>query len=631
MLSMHLIINGKNGGNSIGAKAENLISIDSLGLAPDFVAVSYEFLSDEFGAGPFSSGRKLSPLFTKKIEDSIKFLGQGPLIVRSSCSCEDKGELSYAGMFISKVCVDRSKLFSHIKEVWNSCFLGRILSYEKISGAKIVPKMGVIIQKYVKADYGGVIFHNHSEDWYYLESARGDVSKVVSGEVKPLCCLCYSSKTFMSSLTGIGYENILDEVAVYAKKLSAFVAFKDFDIEFAFSGGKYYFLQIRPLTAKVNPFAINYAFPFITERDNFAHGDEDIAFMNNVLSNFNLHVPNFIDDGSCLVISGTDLKKLMDSIKRAVFVRGMAQKFKIYFFDMLANERVNYSSIVLQNVQKLFCKLKNFNFRFSFMDWLHVSLQKEIEECLKLKYGNKVFFEMLPEFTPNHLFTEQKLSDNFGGQATKKQYESMSADIANARKVFSGIKSDSLKKEKYNAVEIENLSILLELRDRIDYHYTSVSMVYHKAISCICKYKGNISELCRLSFSEVESVLLGREIHEHKPKKTKIKREFPLSGLIASEGSVEGRAIVIKKLDDMHKVNEGDILIAKYTRPDLMIAMAKAGGIVTENGGITSHAAIVSRELKIPCLVGCWGCTDIVHDGDIVKIEDGLLKLISRG
>ena len=64
-----------------------------------------------------------------------------------------------------------------------------------------------------------------------------------------------------------------------------------------------------------------------------------------------------------------------------------------------------------------------------------------------------------------------------------------------------------------------------------------------------------------------------------------------------------------------------DILVAPMTSPEYIFAMKKAKAIITDTGGLTSHAAIVSRELKILCLVGTKIATKVLKDGDIVEVD----------
>ena len=65
----------------------------------------------------------------------------------------------------------------------------------------------------------------------------------------------------------------------------------------------------------------------------------------------------------------------------------------------------------------------------------------------------------------------------------------------------------------------------------------------------------------------------------------------------------------------------GNILLAPNTRPEYVPIMKLAGAIISEEGGITCHSAIVSRELKIPCIVGVQGACDQLKDGDLVEVN----------
>lgn len=94
-----------------------------------------------------------------------------------------------------------------------------------------------------------------------------------------------------------------------------------------------------------------------------------------------------------------------------------------------------------------------------------------------------------------------------------------------------------------------------------------------------------------------------------------------LHGTCASVGRYKGKVKVVMSAMHVTKVEEGDVLIAPMTSPDFVVGMKKAGAIVTDEGGITCHAAIVSRELKIPCVVGTGKATKIFKDGDLVEVN----------
>ncbi|MCL5018678.1 MAG: phosphoenolpyruvate synthase [Candidatus Pacearchaeota archaeon] len=106
-----------------------------------------------------------------------------------------------------------------------------------------------------------------------------------------------------------------------------------------------------------------------------------------------------------------------------------------------------------------------------------------------------------------------------------------------------------------------------------------------------------------------------------------IKGEVILSGLGASPGVGSGKVKVIKDLADLNKIVEGDILVTTMTNPDMVVTMQKSAAIITDEGGMTAHAAIVSREMGIPAVVGTREATDKLKDGDIVTVDGNSGKI----
>ena len=101
-----------------------------------------------------------------------------------------------------------------------------------------------------------------------------------------------------------------------------------------------------------------------------------------------------------------------------------------------------------------------------------------------------------------------------------------------------------------------------------------------------------------------------------------------LSGMPAQAGRAVGMVKMVNVKKDIIKMKKGDVLVSVATNPDLISAMKKAAAIVTNEGGITCHAAIVSRELKIPCVVGTKIATQVFKDGDLVEVDaaKGVIK-----
>lgn len=105
-----------------------------------------------------------------------------------------------------------------------------------------------------------------------------------------------------------------------------------------------------------------------------------------------------------------------------------------------------------------------------------------------------------------------------------------------------------------------------------------------------------------------------------------------LKGVSAQKGRTRGRAKIILTYDDFKKFKKDDILIATNTMPEYMPIIRKAKAIITDIGGITCHAAIISRELKIPCIIGTKIATKVLKDGDLVEVDanKGIVKIFKK-
>ena len=131
-----------------------------------------------------------------------------------------------------------------------------------------------------------------------------------------------------------------------------------------------------------------------------------------------------------------------------------------------------------------------------------------------------------------------------------------------------------------------------------------------------------------------EVVLIGKEYDEFMSALDKaFSGQFKeLRGVPACRGIVRGVVKIINTPDDFTKMKLGDILVAPMTRPEYLPLMKKAAAIVTDEGGVTCHAAIVSRELRIPCIIGTQVATEVLKDGDLVEVDAnvGVIKMIHK-
>ena len=131
-----------------------------------------------------------------------------------------------------------------------------------------------------------------------------------------------------------------------------------------------------------------------------------------------------------------------------------------------------------------------------------------------------------------------------------------------------------------------------------------------------------------VSYEDLEEnqKLINDYFNSHHDKEVK-----EIKGQIGNKGNVTGKVRIIKSFDEFHLFQEGEILVTGMTRPEYVSLMRIASAIITDEGGITCHAAIVSRELKKPCIIGTKFATQTLKDGDMVNVDatTGIVSLIS--
>jgi len=158
------------------------------------------------------------------------------------------------------------------------------------------------------------------------------------------------------------------------------------------------------------------------------------------------------------------------------------------------------------------------------------------------------------------------------------------------------------------------------------------SMNYWEFAPALLKNKINIHELNQrlkvcVAYVDKKNYLMftgmraQRFLKKIKFEQVSVKNVKELSGTCACPGRVQGKVRIVNLPEQMNKMNNGDIMVAHNTNPNLVPAMKMAGALVSEAGGLTCHTAIVARELKTPCLVGVANATRILKDGDLVEVN----------
>lgn len=123
------------------------------------------------------------------------------------------------------------------------------------------------------------------------------------------------------------------------------------------------------------------------------------------------------------------------------------------------------------------------------------------------------------------------------------------------------------------------------------------------------------------------------KVQKREEKKQKVESSNNIvTGMIANLGCITGRAKILNSYEDISNVNIGDIIVSTMTLPNYIAAMEKARGFITDEGGITCHAAILSREFNVPCIVGTINATKVIKDNDLIELDanNGIVRIIER-
>ena len=125
-------------------------------------------------------------------------------------------------------------------------------------------------------------------------------------------------------------------------------------------------------------------------------------------------------------------------------------------------------------------------------------------------------------------------------------------------------------------------------------------------------------------------VYTGKDIDKLRDEKENIEGITEIKGQIANKGYAKGRVKIFMGAYDKKEMQRGDILVSTMTTPNLSLFMEKAGAIVTEEGGLTCHAAIIAREMNKPCIIGTKIATSVFKDNDLVEVdaEKGIVRKI---
>lgn len=537
--------------------------------------------------------------------------------IRSSATSEDSVASAWAGQLDSFLNTSKELLLENIKKCWASLFTTRAIFYrfeKKINKEKI--SVAVIVQKMIDSEESGIAFSVHpvtqAKNQIIIEAGFGLGEAIVSGSITPdsyvvdkqklsILDINVSKQTkalYKKSKGGNEWKKLgekgkkqvlsekeiieLSKIIVKIEKHYGFPC----DIEWAKEKGRFYIVQSRPITTISETGIIQEYYKIMTRPLSLIDcGCWDIGErikLPEKFKNLLFFDPLFIytpKKAVAVYYNFTDPKQnpqpLIDFLEEN---SSWFRKEKIIFDE---------------NCEKIRNSIKNNSDNFKNI----INLNHEIWPMIAVAnvLGSTEFF---------------KVSNNLRKICIQIRNESddvLHPSLTYINKVIA--KKFNLEAENYLLSELLSNTIpnKLTLKKRTG------SWGYHQ---------GNI-------FFNIKKYCDDNKILIINPTK---KHGDTIVGSIACKGFIKGRAKVIFELSELNKIKKGDILVTPMTTPEMITALKKASAIITDEGGITCHAAIISRELKIPCVIGTVNATKLISDNDLLEVDanKGKIKIMKK-
>jgi len=592
----------ENIANNLGGKANSLIKLTINQIpVPQFLVVSAvefkEFLDynkitkiimDLFNQDDYKQIKQtiLSGKFPKKLENDIlqnlKLLNIDECSVRSSASNEDGVKKSFAGQYETFLNITPPQVFEAIKKCWCSLFDSNVIAYTGKDNMNIYG-MNVVIQRMINPNYAGVAFSKNpvsrSNNYSVVEICRGNGEKLVSGQTTPTQCLIRRQTGAVDLTIGKKFldDELLKELETYILKIEEIYQ-TPMDIEWCVQNNEIFIVQARPITA-------------------FSKSCE--PYIKTLTREKNLFELEILSTGEY-----NGINKLTNNLY---------YQLPLIEFRSLEQTRFYYNAYALEELPScIFRELDN-NFN-AFKKYY-----QKVKTCCD--YLNNILLNKLPidqnnfKEIINKLITIQPFSSlgNLVGQNWPCS-DRVKDILVDYRKKYDTIiykTTGLICKNKENLVSKKLLPYwpVLSIKEILNPESSDISQLKQRL-------NGFIYFKDKIYYNSLEEFLKLKNYSIKKPQ-----TDNQITGKSAFAGVVKGKVKVVLSTKDFAKFENNDILVTSMTTPKFTEIMQKSSGIITDEGGFTCHAAIVARELKKPCLVGCKNATSTLKDGMTIELD----------
>ena len=597
-----------------------------------------------------------------EIINNFKQLNAKFVAVRSSATAEDSSAAAWAGQLESYLNTTESSLLEKVKHCWASLFTPRAIFYRFEKGlhnTKI--SVAVVVQKMVNSEVSGIAFSVHPVTQDYnqiiIEAGLGLGESIVSGQITPDSYVIEKEprriidKNVAEQEKGLykkegggnewrtlerGKEQklsdkeILDlsELILKIEKHYGFPC----DIEWAQEAGKFYIVQSRPITT-------------LTDKQDSKEQEQEKLKKKNDLDSIKSPKPSWVKKVSRDISLTSVWYAILGHSKFMKEVVGFNFDNLGYYYNGEVVEGIKDKNQLLK-LKEFLSKLKDnevIDLLISFKRQLDKRNQliKEFTSLNLLKLPKKEiltyyrkFHEHYPVYWGYHvvMFFIMDILDSLNRKEFLKQNEELLNKLRNTNPYLDV--DEKLLANLYNFISKEEdipvKKLYLLLPEEI------VSYLSKDSKIDIDKIKAREKGFLVLSINgeiilktDLEARDYFREIF---PQEQVLESQNSITGQIAFKGQAKGRAVVVKRKDEFSKIKKGDVLVCSMTTIDYVPYLNKVSAIVTDEGGIGCHAAIVSRELKKPCIIGTKNATQVFKDGDELEVDadTGVVRILKR-
>lgn len=594
-----------------GGKANSLLKLVGYGLpVPKFIILSSDFFEDfinynQIKTHDFNQVREQidkGEFPQKMIDELLEYWDSNnfeKVAVRSSAANEDGKEKSFAGQYDTFLYVTKDKLLDAIKDCWKSLYQKNVQDY--IDDNTFNYDMNVIIQEMINADYAGVAFSTdnmHSTKYYSLvEVCKGVGEKLVSGEVTPTKYFLRKENNNVDFVIGENFP-IEKELNKLSKLINSIEQYYKMimDIEWAIYKGNVYILQARPVTSFPN-FKIPFALAISRPRP----------------------------------LVGIQIAEICEREGLREILGGLYYFTTLYHYHNNTFEEYNN----MLDIEQIPSVMINYV----------MAHKKEMLEMLER--GNKACKQLEQDVIINNKFDIRNIIDNFKKFIPFNLISNFIEKTTIITDFEVDINDEFVQKiiknrENYDEIKYKIDEIII---NKIKTNINDDLLPYYNLLTIEEAFEGKkvtVNELLKRKEGFIyymEKLVLNSDIEDFFKKENifiQTDEDISDSKLIKGSAVYPGKVCGCVKLvfcdDDLKKVNEGDIIVSPMTVPTFIDGMKKANGIITDEGGVVCHAALIAREMKKVCVIGTKNATKLLKDGMLVEVDGdlGVVRIIEK-